>query len=64
MAKSKKSRKKEEEELPRFDPNWSVDNPVNKRAAGARGWRFNLSSGYYKDSAGCLMADRFRQSLG
>lgn len=55
---------KNKDELPCFDADLSPSHEVNRRAAAARGWRFNYESGCYEDSEGCLMADRFGQPLG
>lgn len=51
------------EELPKFDPDLLPDHENNRKAADARGWRFERRKKYYVDEDGCLMADKFGQPL-
>lgn len=48
---------------PEFDPDFTPDHASNRRAAQARGVRFDARSGYYKDADGCARFDRFGQAL-
>ena len=57
-------KKKDEEEEPRIDPSSLPSNSKNLETARQLGWRFDSASGYYRDSDGEIVADRFGQSLG
>jgi hypothetical protein len=46
-----------------FDPDFSPDHEVNKRAAKARGVKYNRTLQAYTDVDGCLIYDKFGQSL-
>lgn len=49
--------------LPAFDADYSPNNSVNKKVARARDLRFDSQKGFYVDSGGCLVLDRFGQPL-
>lgn len=51
------------EKLPSFDPSSSPYSPQNREAAKAHDVKYNARKGYYTDSDGCLMRDRFGQPL-
>jgi hypothetical protein len=46
-----------------FDHDFSPDHEVNKRAAKARGVKYNRTLQAYTDVDGCLIYDKFGQSL-
>ena len=55
--------KEPEKKLPGFDADVSPQNQVNQEAAKARNLIFDPKSGYYKDSDGYLIRDKFGQKL-
>lgn len=50
-------------ELPRFDPDVSPKNEVNRAAAAARGLRYDETTQSYVDEDGFLILDAFGQPL-
>lgn len=54
---------KSEKKLPEFDADVSPQNQVNREAAKARNLTFDKKSGYYRDSDGYLIRDKFGQKL-
>ena len=60
--KSKLEGEAEEKKLPSFDSGSSPYSANNRPAARARGLVFRR--GYYRDSDGCPILDRFGQPLG
>ncbi len=46
---------------PQFDADYNPKNPINRKAAEARGLRFDEGKKAYVDSGGALVRDRFGQ---
>jgi len=46
-----------------FDPDYSPANPVNRRAAQQRRWRYDPTKRRYVDADGAQVADKFGQPL-
>jgi hypothetical protein len=48
----------------KFDPNFSPNHETNRRAAAARGLRYDHRRRVYVDADGCPALDKFGQPLG
>lgn len=55
------NRTSEDQELPEFDPDLSIEHPTNQRAAEAHNLKYDSSKGAYVDDDGCLIRDKFGQ---
>lgn len=53
-----------EKKEPRIDPSTSPYTPHNRDAAKELGMRYDTKRKVYRDSDGCVVADKFGQPLG